>query len=169
MATELTVFSDDRQIHFLDSGSSTELADQWSDSALLGYLALADDAIGICTGVNGDVIVTIDMTGVAPADDKDAFDTVTECSLRADSGALRLTSPTYGEDDGDLVRVPRGWLRLRVSLTRSPDDEEYGEDSDDPADWQHVRIQCWPAEPTDAVLVKGWNPETGSFHPVPAN
>jgi len=154
------VFSDYRQIHLLDSGSSTELGDQWLDSALLDYLALADDAIGICTGVNGDVIVTIDVTDATPADDKDAFDTVTECSLRADSGALRLTSPTYGEDDGDLVTVPRGWLRLRVSLTRSPDD---------PADRQHVRIQCWPAEPTGAVMVKGWNPETGTFHPEPTN
>ncbi|NIH78924.1 hypothetical protein [Amycolatopsis viridis] len=157
MATDLTVFSDYRQIHLLDSGSSTELADQWSDSALFHYLALADDAIGIWTGVNGDVIVTIDVTDVAPADDKDAFDIVTECSLRAASGALRLTSPTYGEDDGDLVTVPRGWLRLRLSLTRTP------------GDWPHVRIQCWPAEPTDAVLVKGWNPETGSFHPGPRN
>ncbi|WP_327110744.1 hypothetical protein OHB12_23545 [Nocardia sp. NBC_01730] len=169
MATELTVFSDYQQIHLLDSGSSTELADQWSDSALLDYLAMADDAIGICTGVNGYVAVTIDVTDAPPADDKDAFGTVTECSLRADSGTLRLTCPTYGEDDGDLVTVPKGWLRLRVSLARSVDNEEYDEDSDDPAGRQHIRIQCWPAEPADAVVVKGWNPDTGSFHPVPAN
>ncbi|WP_067674325.1 hypothetical protein [Nocardia miyunensis] len=168
MATELTVFSDYQQIHLLDSDSSAELAD-WANSALLNYLALEDDAIGIRTGVNGDVIVTIDVTATPPADDMDAFDTVTECGLRADSGTLRLTSPAYGEDDGDLVTVPRGWLRLRVSLTRSPDDEEYDEDSDDPADRQHIRIQCWPAAPTGAVLVKGWNPETGAFHPVPTN
>ncbi|WP_067839966.1 hypothetical protein [Nocardia lijiangensis] len=161
MVNELTVFSDYWQIHLLDSDSSTFLADQWLDSALLDYLALDDDAIGIRTGVNGDVAVTIDVADVPPPDDKDSFDTVTECSLRADSGALRLASPAYGEDDGDLVTVPRGWLRLRVSLTRSPDS--------DPADWQHIRIQCWPAEPTDAVLVKGWNHETGSFHPVPTN
>ncbi|WP_330231292.1 hypothetical protein OHA40_01620 [Nocardia sp. NBC_00508] len=166
MTTELTVFSDYWQIHLLDSDSSTEVTDHWLDSALLDYLALADDAIGICTGVNDHVTVTIDVTDGPPADDKDAFDTVTECSLRADSGTLRLTSPTYGENDGDLVTVPTGWLRLRVSLTRSIDDEEYDEDSDDPADRRHIRIQCWPAEPSDAVLVKGWNSDTGSFHPA---
>ncbi|MEV6320777.1 hypothetical protein AB0M45_06190 [Nocardia sp. NPDC051787] len=167
MPTELTVFSDYQQIHLLDSASSTEVADQWFDSALPDHLALANDAIGIRTGLNGHVTVTIDVTDAPPADDKDAFGTVTECSLRADSGTLRLTCPTYGEEDGDLVTVPRGWLRLRVSLTRSPDDADYDEDSDDSADLQHIRIQCWPAEPSDAVLVKGWNPETGSFHPVP--
>ncbi|MFE9324206.1 hypothetical protein ACIHDR_11465 [Nocardia sp. NPDC052278] len=169
MVTELTVFSDYRQIHLLDSDSSAELADQWTNSALLDYLALADDAIGICTGGNGDVIVTIDVTDAPPADDKDAFDTVTECSLRANSGALRLTCPTYGEGDGDVVAVPKGWLRLRVCLTRSRDDGECDQDSDDPAEWQHIRIQCWLADPANAVLVKGWNPETGSFHPVPTH
>ncbi|MGW4354252.1 hypothetical protein ACWELJ_19410 [Nocardia sp. NPDC004582] len=163
MTTELTVFSDYRQIHLLDSGSSTQLADRWSDSTLLGYLALADDGIGIRTGVDGDVTVSIDVTGVAPADDNDAFDTVTECSLRADSGVLRIACPTFGTGDGDPVWVPKGWLRVRVSLTKSPDDDEYGEDSDDPADWQHVRIQCWPAEPADAVLIKGWNPQTSQL------
>ena len=62
VATELTVFSDYSQIHLLASDySSAELADQWANSALLEYLALADDAIGIRAGVNGDVTVTIDV------------------------------------------------------------------------------------------------------------
>lgn len=169
VATELTIFSDERQIHLLDSDSSTEVADQWSSSALLDYLALADDAIGIHTGVDGDVTVAVDVTDAPPAADEDSFDTVTECSLRADSGTLRLTCPSYDEDEGDLVEVPRGWLRLRVSLTRSPMDEEADDDSDDPADRQHIRIQCWPAERANAVLVKGWNSETSSFQTVSAS
>jgi len=165
VATELTVFSDYYQIHLLDSESSSELADEWSSSPLPYHLALADDAIGIVTGVNGDVAVTIDTTDGPPAEDKDTSATVSECSLRADSGAVRLSCPTYGDDDGDLVTVPNGWLRLRVSLTREPHSgEEYGGYTDDPADRQHVRIQCWPAEPSDPVLLKGWNPETSSFH-----
>lgn len=119
VASELTVFSDYRQIHLLDSDSSTEVADQWSSSALLDHLALADDAIGIRTGVNGDVTVAIDITDAPPAADEDSFDTVTECSLRADSGALRLTCPSYDEDEGELVSVPRGWLRLQNHETGS--------------------------------------------------
>jgi hypothetical protein len=42
-----------RQI--IDSGSSTSPEDHWSDSALGGYLALADDAISIYTGINGNI------------------------------------------------------------------------------------------------------------------
>ncbi|MEU1521270.1 hypothetical protein ABZ413_03585 [Nocardia rhamnosiphila] len=169
MVTELTVFSDYQQIHLLDSESASALADEWSDSALLDHLALAHDAVGICTGVNGEVTVVIEVSGAAPVDDTDAFDTVTECSLRSGSGTLRLTSPTYGEDDGDLVTVPKGWLRLRMSLTNSPMSQEFDQESDDPAGRQRVRIQCWPAEPADAVFVKGWNPETGSWHPAPTD
>ncbi|MEV3964524.1 hypothetical protein AB0M34_27180 [Nocardia sp. NPDC050193] len=167
MVAELTVFSDYQQIYLLDSESRSAPAGEWSDSALLDHLASTNDAVGICTGVNGVVTVVIEVSGAAPVDDTDAFDTVTECSLRAGSGTLRLTSPTCGEDDGALVTVPKGWLRLRVSLTTSPMSQEYGQESDDPADRQRVRIQCRPAEPAEAVLVKGWNPETGSWHPVP--
>ncbi|WP_157555257.1 hypothetical protein [Nocardia crassostreae] len=172
MTVELIVFSDYEQIYLLDSESSTELADHWLDSELIDYLALAEDGVGIRTGFNGDVAVGIEVIGGPPDGDLEGFDTVTECSLRADSGLLRLTSPTYGLEDGDLVAVPRGWLRLRVSLTRSPDDEtpEWSDEyPEDPAARQHIRVQCWSSEQGGAVLLKGWNPQTGSFHPAPVD
>jgi hypothetical protein len=157
VATEFTVFSDYHQIHIRDSGSGAELADYWSrfDNPLHSHLALAEDAVGVATGVNGYVTVAVEVTNGPPGDDRDAFEHVTECSVRADSGQLVVTAPTYGEDDGDRVGVPAGWLRLRISLTSSPFEDE------DPSGPQHVRVRCWPAAPADAVLVKGWDPDAG--------
>lgn len=164
MVTELTVFSDYHQIHILDRGSEADLADYWSafDNPLHSHLALAEDAVGIATGANGYVTVAIEVTAGPPVEDKNAFQHVTECSVRADSGQLVVTSPSYGQDDGDRVSVPGGWLRLRISLTKSPfEGEEFDEDEDDPATWQRIRIQCWPAASTDAILIKGWDLNAG--------
>ena len=159
------MFSDYHQIEVLDRASHVVLADYWSrtDHPLHHHLALAEDAVAIGTGVNGYVTVAIDVTDGPPADDTNAFEQVMECSLRADSGQLVVTSPTCGEDDGDRVDVPQGWLRLRISLTTLPDGEFSEDDVDDPARWQRLRVQCWPAAPTDAILVKGWDPEAGRY------
>jgi hypothetical protein len=153
---ELRLFSDYHQIHILDSGSEVVPEDYWgrADTSVRDHLALAEDAVGINTGVNDYVTVSIDKTAGPPAEDKAAFDTVTECSLRAGSGELVVTSPTWGWEDADRVSVPPGWLRLRISLTRSPFDEF---DEDDPDHRQHIRIQCWPAPLTGPVLIKGWD------------
>ncbi|MEV6279272.1 hypothetical protein [Nocardia sp. NPDC051832] len=145
-----TVRSADGLIHLLDSASSTELADRRTDSALSDYLVLAEDAVGIRTGVNGDVSVAIDVLDAAPGDDHEAFDSVIECSLRADSSRLKLTSPAGDTHDGGLITVPTGWLRLRILLFQSPDANA--------ADLQHVHIQCWPAAHRNPVLVKEQNP-----------
>jgi hypothetical protein len=166
LATELTVFSDYRQIHVLDGDSKADPADYWSrfDNPLHSHLALAEDAVGIATGVNGYVTVTVEVTDGPPADDANAFEHVMECSLRANAGQLVVTAPTYGEDDGDRISVPGGWVRLRMSLARSPFDEQQLDEGDglvDPAKWQRVRIQCWPAARTDAILIKGWDPGAG--------
>ncbi|MEV0251637.1 hypothetical protein AB0H76_33965 [Nocardia sp. NPDC050712] len=146
-----TARSADGLIYLLDSASSAELADQGADSVLFDYLMLAEGAVGIRTRVNGNVSVAIDVLDAAPGDDNDAFDSVTECSLRVDSSRLKLISPASDAHDGDLVTVPAGWLRLRVSLFQFPD-------SNASADLQHVQIQCWPAEHRKPALVKEQNP-----------
>ncbi|MEV0251905.1 hypothetical protein AB0H76_35320 [Nocardia sp. NPDC050712] len=146
-----TVHSADGRIHLLDSASSTEPADQPSDSALFDYLALTEDAVGIRTGVDGNVSVGIEVLDAAPVDDNTAFDSVTECSLRVDSGRLRLTSLASDAHGGGLVAVPAGWLRLRVLLFQSPD-------ANATTGVQHVQIQCWPAEHGNPVLVREQNP-----------
>jgi hypothetical protein len=155
MATEFKTFSDDRQLLVLDRDSQTELADYWSrfDSPVHNHLALAEDGVSIYTGLNGDVTVAVDVVDRPPVDDRDAFAQVVECSVRIDSGVLVVTCTTYGEGDGDPVEVPAGWLRLRISLTNEPYEEDVEE--------QHIRIQCWSAEPADPVLIKAWDPDAG--------
>jgi hypothetical protein len=162
VATTFTLFSDYHQISVLDGASSTDTSVGWSrfDEPLHSHLSLAEDAIAVMTGVNGNVTVTIEVTAGPPADDSASFQHVTECSLRADSGELVVTAPTYGPDDGDRVPVPAGWLRLRTSLAWSPFDDDEIDGLDDSA--RRIRIQCWLAPPTSAVLIKGWDPVTAT-------
>jgi hypothetical protein len=141
---EFTLFSDYLQIELYDVASTALLADYWApdDANPLGDLfALAGDAVAVYTGVNDHVVVTVEVLSAPPLPDAEAFAVVAECSLRSPSGRLRLTSPTYGEDDGDRFDVPAGWLRLRVSLTH----ELLAERSDAGGGALPLRLQLWAA------------------------
>jgi hypothetical protein len=149
---EFVLFSDYEQIELYDVASAALLADHWAPDGAdpLGDLfALAGDAVAIWTGVNDHVVVTVEvLAGPAPLDG-DAFAIVAECSLRSPSGRLRLTCPTYGEDDGDRFDVPAGGLRLRVSLTA-----ELLAAQGRPGRPFPLRLQLWPAPPAPPVVVK---------------
>jgi hypothetical protein len=159
---EFTLFSDYQQIELYDVACTAVLADQWapSDNPWGDHVALAGDAVAILTGVNFPVVVTVDVADAPPAPDADAFEHVVECSLQSPSGRLRLTSPTYGEDDGDRFDVPAGWLRLRISLIHSPFDE-----FSPGVDPVPLRLQLWPSAPAPPELIKGWDPERGREFP----
>lgn len=100
--------------------------------------------------------MAVEVADDLPADDlpaDDAFVSVMGCSLHARSGERVLTSTTTTWEGSDRGGVPRGWLRLRISLAMSPFDEpEFDEDASSLS--QHIRIQCWPAPPTDPVRLK---------------
>ncbi|MGI5243958.1 hypothetical protein [Dactylosporangium sp. CA-139066] len=155
---EFTLFSDYMQIELYDTACTAELADHWIGN---DHVAPAGDAVAVMTGVNAPVVVTVEVLDAPPPPDADAFAHVTECSLESPSGRLRLTCPTYGDDDGDRFDVPAGWLRLRVSLTHEPFTE------DPPAaDPLPLRLQLWPAAgPQPPILVKGWDPTAGRMFP----
>ena len=141
---EFTLFSDYTQIELYDVASTALLADYWApdDANPLGDLfALAGDAVAVYTGVNDHVVVTVEVHGAPPPSDAEAFAVVAECSLRSPSGRLRLTSPTYGDDDGDRFDVPAGWLRLRVSLTH----ELMADRAETGGGALPLRLQLWAA------------------------
>lgn len=149
---EYTLFSDYQQIELYDVASTVLLADHWApdEANPLGDLfAVGGDAVAIWTGVDDYVVVTVEVLAAPPTLAAAAFALVHECSLRSPSGRLRLTCPTYGEDDGDRFDVPAGWLRLRVSLTR----ELLAEESETGGPFP-LRLQLWPAPPAPPVAVK---------------
>jgi hypothetical protein len=147
VVTTLRLFSDYEQIHLLDGASQTDPNDAWMDpdGRLPHHLALAEDAVAVRTGLNGYMTVVVEVSDGPPGDDPAGSADAVECSLRVDSGVLVVTSPTYGEDDGDRIAVPAGWLRLRIRWSRSYEDPP-GEDEPELV----LRIQCWPAGPSAA-------------------
>jgi hypothetical protein len=66
------------------------------------------------------------------------------------------------EPEAARFDVPQGWLRLRVA--KSNLDQAYAFDIDSakvPETMERIRIQVWPAEPVESVVVKRWSaPET---------
>lgn len=154
MTTDLAIFSDYYQLEIVDGDSETIPWDDlyWEDE----HMVIAEDAAAIITGVNSYMRVTVEVGDAVPVDDSHAFDTVFEFSLRVDSGRLTVTSPTWGRGrDVDQVPVPRGWLRIRVSLSVSPFDHNDDSELDDPESWRRIRIQCRPGDRADPVLIKG--------------
>jgi hypothetical protein len=179
VAKDVLLFSDYHQIHVFDRDTAEDPSDLWGldDTQAAGYLAVGRQAVAIQTGVNGYVVVAVEVTDGPPAVGTDA-EIVLECSLRIDSGRVVLGSPTLPALDGPAFDVPAGWLRLRVSTAWLPDEErprvgtvaagDLDEDSiplysrDQPAFevLNRVRLQFWPAVASGPALVRGWSADT---------
>ncbi|MBF6208731.1 hypothetical protein [Nocardia sputi] len=148
MSTSVVVGCDSEDFFVIGSESPPELA-----------LKNPFEATGVHTGVNAYVSVSVDVLDQPPARfDEDAYATVLEDSLQVSAGKLRFVDPVGVEDDA-AVAAPNGWLRLRIALKYDP----YGDEVLDESlrHEQHVRLQCWPAEPAGYVLIKGWDPHAG--------
>jgi hypothetical protein len=159
---ELKLFADYHQVVVFDEGSSTDLGEAWTDQAVSDRMAVGPDAVAVGTEVNVNVLVSVEVLTSRPAGDDAGFDHVIEVSLRSDSGRLVVMGCTDYEPDAARIDVPAGWLRLRAA--KSNLDQAYALDIDSdevPQTMERIRIQVWPAEPTDAVVVKRWaEPET---------
>jgi hypothetical protein len=78
VVTELTVYSDDCQIHLSDSGSDCDPGAVWQHD----FLSVdADDAVALATNGYGYIPVTVETYNSAPADGE-SFEAVYEFSLR---------------------------------------------------------------------------------------
>ncbi|WP_156959670.1 hypothetical protein [Nocardia sp. BMG51109] len=175
MSKDVLLFSDYHQIHVFDRDMADDPCDLWGgDDPLAAYLALGRDAVAVETGVNGYLVVAVEVADEPSAVGADA-EVVLECSLRADSGRVVLGSPTLPAADGPAFDVPAGWLRLRVSMAWWPDEWEslrvetvaaddldedsiplYSRDKPSFEILNRVRLQLWPAAPSDPALVRGW-------------
>lgn len=167
MHAHVVLYSGNRQIHLLDSGSTSDFVVEWSRSPAPHYLALpaSGTAVGIATGVNDYVDVVVDVLDRHPAQVPGAFATVWECSMYVASGRLRLASPISATEDGDSMSVPSGWLRFRISMMQDPQCGSPCTGAANLSGMQEIWIQCWPADPSEAVLLRGRDPATGAFHP----
>ncbi|MEV6102018.1 hypothetical protein [Nocardia sp. NPDC051981] len=175
MSKDVLLFSDYCQIHVFDQDTAEDVCGLWGpgDSPAGGYLALGRDAVAVETGVNGGLVVAVEVTDGPPALGADA-EVVLECSLHAGSGRMVLGSPALSPQDGPAFDVPAGWLRLRVSMAWWPDEESprvdtvaaadldeasiplYSRDAPSFEVLNRVRLQFWPAGPSEPALVRGW-------------
>jgi hypothetical protein len=175
VSKDLLVFSDYDQIHVTDRGADDVPSGWHLEHAASGYLAPEEDGAAIATGVNGYVTVAVEVIDGPPAVDGDVGEIVTECSFRVPSGQVVVGCPTTPLEDGPVVGVPAGWVRLRARLAWWPDalEEprtevvaagELDESSFPPylvgvaavEVSQRVRVQLWAAEPAGPLLVRGW-------------
>jgi hypothetical protein len=173
VSKDVLLFSDYCQIHVFDQDTAESLGDLWGTDGPLAarYLAPGRDAAAIETAVNGYLVVAVEVTDGPPAVDAEV---VLECSLHAGSGRMVLGSPTLPAEDGPTFDVPAGWLRLRVSMAWWPDEESlqvdtvaagdldedsiplYSRDKPSFEVLNRVRLQFWPAAPSEPALVRGW-------------
>jgi hypothetical protein len=155
---ELKLFADYHQVSVFDEGSATDLGEAWTDQAFSDRLAVGVDAVAVGTEVNVYVLVSVEVLTSRPPDDDTSFDHVVEASLRSDSGRLVVMGCTDYEPEAARFDVPTGWLRLRVA--KSNLDQAYALDIDSakvPETMERIRIQVWPAEPVESVVVKRWS------------
>lgn len=157
---ELKLFADYHQIAVFDEGSTTDLGEAWTDQAVSDRLAVGLDAVAIGTEVNVNVLVSVEVLTSRPADDDASFDHVIEASLRSDSGRLVVMGCTDYAPEAARFDVPAGWLRLRAAKSNLDQAHALDIDSDEvPQTMERIRIQVWPTEPADAVVVKRWSSE----------
>ncbi|WP_431940583.1 hypothetical protein [Nocardia grenadensis] len=174
MSKDVLLFSDYHQIYVFDQGTAEDPCDLWDldDAPAAGYLALGTDAVAIETGVNGYLVVAVEVTDGPPTVGADA-EVELECSLHAGSGRMVLGSPTLPPEDGPAFDVPAGWLRLRVSMAWEPEgtslrvdtvaagdlDEDsiplYSRDTPSFEVFNRVRLQFWSAAASEPALVRG--------------
>jgi hypothetical protein len=149
------LFADYHQIHLFDDGSTADLGEAWTDQAVLDRLAAAGDAMAVGTSVNVNVDVTVEVLAAAPPDDHAGFDHVVEASLRIRSGRLVIMGCTDYEPDAARLPVPAGEIRIRAASSNLAEAQRLGIDSDEsPATMERLRLQIWPAAPSDPVVLK---------------
>lgn len=156
---ELTLFADYRQIHMFDETADDDLDDDITDEALYDGLVVGRSALIVCTEVNVDVSVVVEVRGEPPVDDTASFDHVVEGSIEVGSGRLVVMGCTDYLPDATRVEVPAGWLRVRASranlaAARAADVES----ADDPATMERLLIQAWPSPPAGRVVLRRWQP-----------
>ncbi|HEX6683039.1 MAG TPA: hypothetical protein VF062_09605 [Candidatus Limnocylindrales bacterium] len=155
---ELRLFADYHQIHVFDEGSRTDLGDAWTEQATTDQVAVARDSVGVGTTVNVNVQVTVEVLQAPPVDDNAHFDHVVEASFHSSSGRVVVMGCTDYEPDAERFAVRPGWLRLRASRSNLLNAFRADVDSDeDPKTTEKVRLQIWPAEHDDLVVVRRWS------------
>ncbi|MFI6944316.1 hypothetical protein ACIBI4_34100 [Streptomyces sp. NPDC050418] len=155
--TELTLFADYHQIHVSDADSDGDLGDAWTEQAVTDHLAVAQDALGIGTTVNVNVLVSVDLLSGEPADDSAGFDHVVEAGLHVSRGRLTVMGCTDYGPDAASFEVHPGWNRVRVSQSNLARAAEADIDSDlSPETMERVRVQVWPSAEAPLRVIKRW-------------
>ncbi|WP_079035078.1 hypothetical protein [Streptomyces hirsutus] len=158
MAINLQVFADYCQIHVLDEDSETDLGEVWTEQALLDRLGVARDALVIGTEVNVHVAVSVDLLASEPDGDSTEFDHVVEASLHVPSGRLVVMGCTDYLPEAPRFEAPAGWIRVRASRGNLANAFRADIESDEtPETTEQLRLQAWPAPPTDPQIIKRWS------------
>ena len=137
---DLVLFADYHQFYLQDESSAGDLSDAWTEEAVERMLAVAPGVVGIGTASNGNVAVSVEVLGLAPAEPPATYDQVNECSLVVTRGPLVIAGCTEYFPEAARVPAAVGTYRVRVSYCLS------GEES--------YLVQLWQAPQIDPVVVK---------------
>src|SRR5262245_10593636 len=91
---ELTLWADYHQFYLRDENAKGDLSESWTKEAVVRLLALADGTIGVGTVDDRFVAVTVNVLPSTPADDLEAWEHVTECSIKVTSGRIVVAGCT---------------------------------------------------------------------------
>lgn len=111
---KFTLFADFGQIHILDPGGNGSLEDAWNAQASEDRIAEGGDIVGIGAKDTEDVNVSVEVLAIAPPNDTEHWDHVTESSIDTSSPALAILGCSDERKSAKQIATPIGSLRIRA-------------------------------------------------------
>jgi hypothetical protein len=126
-----------------------DMSDAWTHEATARMLAVVPRAVGIGTGRNFDVDVTLVVATVEPSFDPLEWDNVVEADLEIQTGRMVIAGCTDLFPDAFRVELQRGNYRVRASARNLASIQPNGIDGQD-----SYEVSIWPSEPLGIRIVK---------------
>ena len=146
---QLDIFADYFQFYVCDETYETDTGLIWDDFTTDRMLAVGPDLIAVGAARNMGVPVQLEVHGLEPPHDFDAWDQVIDCGVSIPSGKLIVFGCTDNPDEAERLHVPPGGYAVRVSYSNLMDLSDNGLEGND-----RYRVQLWPGIVSLVTVVK---------------